>query len=134
MAEPLALVEFPDRKSAYGFVAELRRLRDLDALATLQVLDVAGETVVEVPPDMPSRLLSELAGRFGGRVPATDDERERLRQAVAAARQTASASRDRLRGARRISEDAAARVRSLRRGREQREQGEESRQLPDEGA
>ncbi len=103
-----ALIQFQDRRSAYAFVAELRRLGDLDELSTLRVHAAAGDLFVEVPPQkLGYGGLRDLAGRFGGRIPASCEELERLRAAVAAAKDTARRTSERLAQARAAHDGAA---------------------------
>ncbi len=112
---PPAVVQFSDRHSAYAFVAELRRLGDLDELSGLRVHTAGSSLVVEVPPQrLPYGGLGDLAGRFGGRVPATREELQRLRRAIEAAKGTARETQASLWRSREIQQRATDAVDGIR--------------------
>jgi hypothetical protein len=88
MVVDFRVVRFQDRRGAYGFVAELRRLYDLERCAGLWVHATSDGTLVEIPRDTWTAVpLLALVTRYGGWAPAGDDL-ERLRVAVHSARKS----------------------------------------------
>ncbi len=111
--EPVTLVRFDERRIAYAFAAELRRLGDMSALAAMRVHDTDEGVLVEVPATAPRvPALIEMAGRYGGIVPTLRDEVAGLTAAIARARETAMASRRQLEDSRLAGEEARAAVRN----------------------
>ncbi len=97
MALDSRVVWFADKRAAYGYVAELRRLYDLGRWQDLWVHRTSDGALVEIPlAAWVSVPLSDLTRRFGGWAPAGGEELDRLRSAVVAARRSnrESMSRD----------------------------------------
>ncbi len=99
------VVRFADSRTAYSFVAELRRLYDLERWADLWVYVTGSEVLVDIPiHDPTSDPLTDLAFRYGGRAPVGGDELADLRAAVATARENRRNARGR-----RLGRDRATR-------------------------
>jgi hypothetical protein len=89
------VVRFADRRAAFGFVAELRRLYDLERWAELWVYVTDDGILVDIPiRDPETEHLISLADRFGGWAPEDGADLALLRAAVdaekAIRRQTAT--------------------------------------------
>ena len=69
------VIRFADRRTAYSFVAELRRLYDLSRWADLWVYQTAHEVLVDIPiRDDGTDALTDQALRFGGWAPVGGDD------------------------------------------------------------
>jgi hypothetical protein len=80
------VIRFADRRAAYGFVAELRRLYDLERWAELWVYATGDGILVDIPVrEMSADPLTTLADRYGGWAPVAEADLRALRADVAAA-------------------------------------------------
>jgi hypothetical protein len=80
------VIRFADRRAAYGFVAELRRLYDLERWAELWVYVTGDGVLVDIPVrEAAIDPLTSLARRYGGWAPGGEADLDGLRAAVTAA-------------------------------------------------
>ncbi len=80
------VIRFADKDTAYGFVAELRRLYDLGRWQDLWVHVTDDGILVEMPVQEWAALpLADLAKRYGGWAPAGGADLEMLRARIDAA-------------------------------------------------
>ncbi len=112
------VIRFADKDTAYGFVAELRRLYDLGRWQELWVYVTDDGILVEIPVQEWAALpLADLARRYGGWAPAGGADLEMLRTRIDWAEQARIHSLNAIDKAGRVldqAEDAIERSKRLR--------------------